>query len=1190
MTLRGLLAAVIVALLIVLVPPSTGSRSTIAPEAQPAPPPLSAPAPPHPLGTPITYRAPADYDELVSWWQSLAAAYPNYVSMFQANTFYGKGQVPSSSAHPAYDLWYVLVTNHSLPLDRPEVYFTGNPHGDEVTGPIGAYWFVHWWLRYALTTDYESAWDPWLNYLLDHREVYFGVSHNPDGWDRNRRGDASGRDLNRETDHDGPEGGSGWPDVFTSVQGQTAVAFLEDHQALTGMDVHGGIRAMLYPWGSTRAGVTANSPVTGRAWGRVPPDFEFYDVFSHRTGDFMGDFGGDLGAANVGPPEGIVGYVAQGTYLDWGYGSDDALNVLEDPFVTYGPYRGSGVFWLTPELSTQKTPPSNTYGGDNVPGWGTDTRRMYLSVIDVAEPYVAWNPSGALPDSVVQEGTVPLAWNVNGSLVADRVQLLWGTDPDPVNNFLTAEPERTNFLGDYVGGTGWDGALDGDLGGYTWQDTVTLAPGEYYFVVRAMVDQRYNETLNDPAYGGTDTYLRLIKQRNWEGWNETITSTLDGGVQTLLGRKWWYSPVMHLTVVGDTTPPIVTLVTPGNNSLIRPGDYLTFAVQESLSYTLKWSVDGGAWLPMVGLVLGTTGWAEGLRTLSINATDARGNTATYVFGFDVDGTPPAVGLISPAAGSVIPPGTLLDFTASDAHLSTVTWGEGGPAVMLPAPYDLDTTTWADGVHALTITATDAVANVGTLPALFTVDSDFPLITLQSPASGAILTAGTPIAISVTDPNLDTVTVDTGSGPTTASPPISIDTTGWPDGDVTIAVAARDAAGHLSTATFPFTIDSTPPVVTAVAPPPYAPAGLVLDFTVTDLHLAAVTSNAFGPFSPLAAPYNLSTTGWYEGPATVWVYATDAAGNTASASVSVVIDSTPPVISLEGGDHQILQSGSSLDVTVIDPNLGSVSFTATDVPGGVLTAPFTLDLTGWPEGDHAVTLTAIDLAGNTGERTYIVSIDDTPPRITADPAGGVRRPGTPISIAIQEIHFASATYAWRGTPVYIMAIATIPTIGLLDGPIILEITAIDLAGNNASSSLAFIFDGNAPVSSVGASVSPSGVVTVTATLLEPNPGPVVLEYSLDGHVWESLNMSKDGGGYYAVLEGLPPGALVRYRVTATDLAGNSVRTPGRSVEIPMPPAAPFPIVSVAIVLLVVVTLILALLLWRRRRRKSGQTVL
>jgi len=89
-----LLAAVLVT--VGLVPSPAASATETAPSTVPEVPVIIAAAPlPDPS---VSYSAPANYDQLVAWWQGLEAQYPGYVRMWKANEYYGTGQVPSSSA------------------------------------------------------------------------------------------------------------------------------------------------------------------------------------------------------------------------------------------------------------------------------------------------------------------------------------------------------------------------------------------------------------------------------------------------------------------------------------------------------------------------------------------------------------------------------------------------------------------------------------------------------------------------------------------------------------------------------------------------------------------------------------------------------------------------------------------------------------------------------------------------------------------------------------------------------------------------------------------------------------------------------------------------------------------------------------------------------------------------------------
>jgi hypothetical protein len=395
----------------------------------------------------------------------------------------------------------------------------------------------------------------WLKWLIDNREIYFEVAHNPYGFDCNMRYDYNGWDLNREADYDGP--GSPTGGIWASVPGQTLRAFVDSHLVRVGCDFHGGARMLLYPWADTHSDVTGVSPITGYSYGHAPPDFYYYDAGSLRLGSYMGDYGGDLNKYNIGTIYEIIWYSVKGGITPWAYGADVVQNPVEDPYVDdeiFGNYPGSGIYWVTPEMSTIKNPSESTFGNDTVHRYGAEVRRYVLHQTDLAQPYVRWQPGTVGNDFVVLTDTeIDFIWQVNGSLVVDHTSIQWGQNPDPINypQFYTVDYDEHE--GDYLGGTGWDDAENGYTNGVTYEEAIVIdTPGEYYFVAKTQVDQVYQNVLRPDIYGDI-SYLRLIKERTDESYYEM----LDGidGIEEIFGQTWWYSPIIHVTVAAPNDPP-----------------------------------------------------------------------------------------------------------------------------------------------------------------------------------------------------------------------------------------------------------------------------------------------------------------------------------------------------------------------------------------------------------------------------------------------------------------------------------------------------------------------------------------------------------------------------------------------------------------------------------------------------------
>ena len=497
---------------------------------------------------PSWYNKPTSYAQLISWYQALEAQYPNYIEVFKANVLYNTGTIPN-----AYDDYYVRITNESLGFHKPEVLFLGGPHGDETVGTIGMYWFADWLMRMAFTNETTPEYSKdWLRWLIDNREIYFEVSHNPYGFDHDQRYDSHGWDLNRESDMDGPGDPTGG--IWASVNGKTLVAFIDNHTIRLGLDFHGGARELLYPWGSTHSSITGVSPITGYTYTYAPPDFNFYDASSLRLGDYIGDYGGNFDKYSVGTIPQTVGYVVQGGMGPWAYGANIARSPVEDPYVDFGPYPGAGLLWISPEMSTTKNPDQTTFGNDTVPRYGAEVRRVILHQSDLAQPSVRWYPTTVPQGSTVFTNTpVNFSWQVNGSLVVDHTSMQYGTNPDPQHTYQYNTTDHDEHNGDYIGGTGWDNANSGHTNGVKYQETITFTtPGEYYFVAKAQVDQIYKNVLRPDVYG-SNPYLRLVQERTNDSYHEVLQGT--DGTEEIIGHTWWYSPVYHITVTPQNAAP-----------------------------------------------------------------------------------------------------------------------------------------------------------------------------------------------------------------------------------------------------------------------------------------------------------------------------------------------------------------------------------------------------------------------------------------------------------------------------------------------------------------------------------------------------------------------------------------------------------------------------------------------------------
>jgi large repetitive protein len=596
-----------------------------------------------------------------------------------------------------------------------------------------------------------------------------------------------------------------------------------------------------------------------------------------------------------------------------------------------------------------------------------------------------------------------------------------------------------------------------------------------------------------------------------------------------------FSTTRVFTFTIDATAPTITLNSPSNNSVFEPGQTLDFDVADSNLAGATWDTGSGASALVAPYDISTSGWADGAYDVTIRANDTSGNVATRVFHFEVDFTAPSIVMVSPANNSFISPGTTIDFTVTDAHLSSATWTNGSGSNALSAPFDISTSGWAEGNYTVTVNATDVLGHTASRSLFVKIDSVAPTITLNSPSNNSFISPGATIDLSVADANLNTVNWTTGGAPTALASPFDINTTGWADAVYTVRVNATDLAGNLRFASFTFTVDGGPPSITLNAPAnlSYITAGTTIDLTVIDGNLNSVNWTTGGAPASLASPYDISTTGWADGLYTVRVNATDLAGNLRFASFTFTVDSTPPSVTLNTpANGSYIVAGATIDLAVSDANLNVVNWTTSGAPAS-LASPYDISTTGWADGVYIVRVNATDLAGNRRFSSFTFTVDSTPPTISLNsPANNsYLAAGTAIDLSVTDANLNIVSWTIAGAPTTLSSPFDINTTGWADGLYTVRVNATDLAGNQRFASFGFTLDSTLPSVSL---VTPSAGATVRAGALLDF---AVSDTNLNTVAW-------DNGGAPATLAspydltttGWADGTYT-VTVRATDLAGN-----------------------------------------------------
>jgi hypothetical protein len=203
---------------------------------------------------------------------------------------------------------------------------------------------------------------------------------------------------------------------------------------------------------------------------------------------------------------------------------------------------------------------------------------------------------------------------------------------------------------------------------------------------------------------------------------------------------------------------------------------------------------------------------------------------------------------------------------------------------------------------------------------------------------------------------------------------------YPGGTTTITWTATDADGRTATCVQTITVtvnDTTPPTITA-------PANLTLTTGAAEESSCGVIvgETNLTPDADDNCSVSVSRTGvpagnfFPIGTTTVNYTATDAAGNTATASQTITVtDNTPPVVTLNGDDPLTNEFDAPTEVTVeCGAAFNDLGATAKDSCIGIVPVTATTVSTGTP-GTYSIIYSATD-GTNVGTATRIVHVVDT----------------------------------------------------------------------------------------------------------------------------------------------------------------------------------------------------------------------
>ncbi|EUL80061.1 hypothetical protein P833_00573 [Enterobacter hormaechei] len=627
------------------------------------------------------------------------------------------------------------------------------------------------------------------------------------------------------------------------------------------------------------------------------------------------------------------------------------------------------------------------------------------------------------------------------------------------------------------------------------------------------------------------------------------------------------------------------LVLSGSTSNVEENQTVTITFGGK-SYTAKVDADGNwtATVPSSDLA----GLKDGDASVQVSVTNVNGNSASAGREYSVDATAPTVTIDTVAGDNVIngseaAAGVAISGTTTAEVGQTVTVNLGGNSytaqvqqggvwsINVPAA---DLSTLADNGYTVQVSVSDAAGNPGSAGKAITLDTTPPTVSFNVVAGDDVINSvehgqaqvvsGTAIGASVGDKlvitigsNQYTTTVD-ASGKWSVGVPAS-DISALTDGTVTLSATITDSAGNSSTQTHDVVVNTASVALTVntlsgddVINAAEAGASLVINgssaqfasgtqVTITlngKSYTATIQSDgSWTTTVPAADVGTLADGASYQ----VSVSAQDSAGNSASATHTISVDTTAPVISVNtlSGDDVLNAAEAQQPLTVhgsssaeagqtVTVTLGGKTYTALVANDGTWTLDVpAADLANLSEGALTVTASVNDKAGNNGQTTHTLTVDTVAPAVTistvadddivnnAEQLAGQTISGTTTAEQGQTVtvsfngHSYQATVAANGS--WSVFVPGRDFLGLSDGDYTITAMVSDKAGNPGSATHDVTLNGDVPTIAIN-TFAQDDIVNAAE-----HGTPLVISGTTDAPTGQTVTITLNGKTYTATVQ-------------------------------------------------------------------------
>ncbi|OXV33406.1 Ig-like domain-containing protein [Enterobacter kobei] len=641
------------------------------------------------------------------------------------------------------------------------------------------------------------------------------------------------------------------------------------------------------------------------------------------------------------------------------------------------------------------------------------------------------------------------------------------------------------------------------------------------------------------------------------------------------------------------------LVLSGSTSNVEENQTVTITFAGK-TYTAKVDADGNwtATVPSADLA----GLKDGDASVQVSVTNVNGNSASAGREYSVDATAPAVTIDTVAGDNVInaseaSAGVAISGTTTAEAGQTVTVTLGGKSytaqvqqggiwsVNVPGT---DLSALADNGYTVQVSVSDAAGNPGSAGKAITLDTTPPTVSVNVVAGDDVINSvehgqaqivsGTATGANVGDKvvitlgsNQYTTTVD-ASGNWSVGVPASV-ISALSDGTVTLSATITDSAGNSSTQTHDVVVNTASVALTVntlsgddVINAAEAGNALVINgssaqfasgtqVTVTlngKTYTATIQSDGTWTTTVPAADVGALADGArYQ----VSVSAQDSAGNSASATHDISVDTTAPVVSIAtlSGDDVLNAAEAQQPLTVhgassaeagqtVTVTLGGKTYTATVANDGTWTLDVpAADLAALSQGALTVTASVNDKAGNSGQTTHTLTVDTVAPTVTistvadddivnnAEQLAGQTISGTTTAEQGQTVtvsfngHSYQATVGADGS--WSVFVPGRDFLGLSDGQYAITATVSDKAGNPGSATHDVTLNGDVPTITIN-TFAEDDIVSAAE-----HGTPLVISGTTDAPAGQTVTITLNGKTYTATVQN---DGTWRYTVGSADV--------------------------------------------------------